>query len=73
MGSGYQYKLMVEPFFDFRLFKRCLQPAAAGVFGSLDPHSMKLDSKEQGIVIVWLASNLAMPQLVEEEVNIVGV
>ena len=40
LGSGYRQKLFDNPFFDFRLFKRCLQWTASSVFGSLDGLAM---------------------------------
>ena len=40
LGSGYQQKLIENPLFDLRLFKRCLQRTASSVFGTLDPYSI---------------------------------
>ena len=39
-GSGYRQKLIDYPFFDLRLFRRCLQRTASSVFGSLDGLAM---------------------------------
>ena len=36
LGSGCSQKLIDYPFFDLRLFKRCLQRTASSVFGSLE-------------------------------------
>ena len=40
LGSGYRQKLIDYPFFDLRLFRRCLQRTVSSVFGSLDGHAM---------------------------------
>ena len=40
LGSGYRQKLIDYPFFDLRLFKRCLQRTVSSVFGSLDGLAM---------------------------------
>ena len=36
LGSGYRQNFIDCPFFDLRLFRRCLQRTASSVFGSLD-------------------------------------
>ena len=38
LRGGYQQKLIDYPLFDLRLFKRCLQRTASGVFRTLDPY-----------------------------------
>ena len=40
LGSGYRQKLIDYPYFDLRLFKRCLQRTASSVFGRLDGLAM---------------------------------
>ena len=40
LGSGYRQKLIDYPFFDLRLFKRCLQRTVSSVSGSLDGLAM---------------------------------
>ena len=87
LGSGYRANLVEYPTFDLRLLKRCLQPTAASVFGSLDPFSMTefvVNCLKGAETRDWMASRLAlrkaiitndlpMPGLVEVVGNIVGV
>ena len=40
LGSGYRQKLIDYPFYDLRLFKRCLQRTTSSVFGGLDGLAM---------------------------------
>ena len=40
LGSGYRQKLIDDPVFDLRLFRRCLQRTSSSVFESLDGLAM---------------------------------
>ena len=87
LGKGYRVKLVENPTFDFRLFKRCLQRTAACVSGSLDPFSMTevvVNRLKGAETRNWTASrpalrktiitnDLSMPGLVEVVANVVGV
>ena len=85
--SGYRQKLIDYPFFDFRLFRRCLQRSASSVFGSLDGLSMtefivtRLKGAETrdwmsarpALKKAILTNNLSMPHLVDVVANIISV
>ena len=87
LGSGYRQKLIDYPFFDFRLFRRCLQRSASSVFGSLDGLSMtefivtRLKGAETrdwmsarpALKKAILTNDLSMPHLVDVVANIIGV
>ena len=87
LGSGYRQKLIDYPFFDFRLFRRCLQRSASSVFGSLDGLSMtefivtRLKGAETrdwmsarpALKKAILTNNLSMPHLVDVVANIISV
>jgi len=87
LGSGYRQKLIEYPFFDFRLFRRCLRRSASSVFGSLDGLSMtefivtRLKGAETrdwissrpALKKAILTNDLSMPHLVYVVANIVGV
>ena len=87
LGSGYRQKLIDYPFFDFRLFRRCLQRSASSVFGSLDGLSMtkfivtRLKGAEMrdwmssrpALKKAILTNDLSMPHLVDVVANIIGV
>ena len=87
LGSGYQAKLIEYPTFDLRLLKRCLQPTASSVFGSLDAFSLTefvVNRLKGAETRDWMASrpalrkailadNLSMPDLVNVVANVVGV
>ena len=65
LGCGYRSKLVMFPFFDLRLLKRCLQRTAATVLGSLDPILMtKLVSNrlKSGETCNWLHSERPLSQ-----------
>ena len=77
---------MEYPYSDLRLFKRCLQPIASSVLGSLYPYYLTefiVNTLKGAESCCWTASrpvlrkaiitgNLAMPKLVEVLANIVG-
>ena len=85
--SQYQQKLIENPLFDLRLFKRCLQRTPSSVFLTLDPYSMTefIVNKLMGAGSCdWMASrpalkkaiiggSLVMPELVDVVASIVGV
>ena len=48
LGNGYTQKLVEYPSFDLRVFKRCLQRKASGVFGSLDGFALT------EVIVNWL-------------------
>ena len=87
LGSGYQQKLIENPLFDLRLFKRCLQKTASSVFGTLHPYSMtefivnRLKGAESrnwmasrpALKKVILTSSLGLSEFVDVVANIVGV
>ena len=87
LGSGYRQKLIDYPFFDFRLFRRCLQRSASSVFGSLDGLSMtefivtRLKGAETrdwmsarpALKKAILTNNLSMPHLLDVVANIISV
>ena len=87
LGSGYRQKLIDQPVFDLRLFRRCLQRTASSLFGSLDGLAMtKLIIKrlKGAETRDWMSSrpalkkaittnDLSMPHLVAVVANIIGV
>ena len=87
LGSGYRQKLIDYPFFDLRLFRRCLQRTSSSVFGSLDGLAMtefvvnRLKGAETrdwmpsrpALKKAILTNDLSMPHLVDVVANIVGV
>ena len=87
LGSGYRQKLIDYPFFDLRLFKRCLQRTASSVFGSLDGLAMTefiVNRLKGAATHDWMSSrpalkktilskDLSMPHLVDVVANIIGV
>ena len=87
LGSGYRQKLIDYPFFDLRLFRRCLQRTASSVFGSLDGLSMtefivnRLKGAETrdwmssrpALKKAILTNDLSMPHLVDVVASIIGV
>ena len=87
LGSGYRQKLIDNPSFDIRLFKRCLQRTAFSVFGSLDGLAMTefignwLKSSETrdwkssrpALRKTILFNDLGMPHLVDIVAHIIGV
>ena len=86
LGSGYRQKLIDYPFFDPRLFSRCLQRTASSVFGSLVGFAMtELNVNRLKGVETWdcmssrpalkkaiLTNDLGMPHLVDVVANIIG-
>ena len=87
LGCDYRQKLTVFPFFDLRLFKRCLQRTASSVFGSLDGLAMtdiivnRLKGTETrdwmscrpALTKALLTNDLSMHHLGEVIANIIGV
>ena len=87
LGSGYRQKLIDYPFFDLRLFRRCLQRTASCVFGCLDGLSMTqffVNGLKGAETRDWMSSSpalkkailtndLGMPHLVNVVANIIGV
>ena len=87
LGSGYRRKLIDCPFFDLRLFRRCLQRTGSSVFGSLDGLAMteffinRLKgaqthdwiSSRPALKKAILTSNLSMLHLIDVVANIIGV
>ena len=87
LGSGYRQRLINYPFFDLRLFTRCLQRTASGVFGSLDVLDMTefvVNRLKGAETRDWMSSrralkkailtiDLSMPHLVDVVANIIGV
>ena len=87
LGSGCRQKLIDYPFFDLRLFKRCLHRTASSLFGSLDGFDMteffvnRLKSAETrdwmsfrpALKKANLTNDLSMPHLVDVVANIFGV
>ena len=87
LGSGHRQKLFDYPFFDVRLFRRCLQRTASSVFGSLDGLSMTefvVNRLKGAETRDWISSrptlknailtkDLSMPHLVDVVANIIGV
>ena len=86
LGSGYRQKLIDYPFFDLRLFKRCLQLTASSVFGSLDglaitefivnglngANTRDWMSSRPALKKAILPNDLGMPHLVVVVANIIG-
>ena len=87
LGSGYCQKLIDHPFFDLRLFRRCLQRTASSVFDSLDglARTEFIVNRLKGAETRnWMSSRPALqkairtndfstPHLVDVVANIVGV
>ena len=87
LGSGYRQKLIDNPVFDLRLFRRCLQRISSSVFGSLDGLAMtefivnRLKGAEMrdwmssrpALKKAILTNDLSMPHLVNVVANIIGV
>ena len=87
LGSEYRQKLIDYPFFDLRLFRRCLQRTASSVFGSLDGLAMTesiINRLKGAETRDWMSSgtdlkkailtnDLSMPHLVDVVANIIGV
>ena len=87
LGIGYRQKLIDYPFFDLRLFKRCLQRTASSVFGSVDGLAMTeliINWLKGAETRDWMSSrpvlkkailikDLSMPHLVDVVANIIGV
>ena len=87
LSSGYRQKLIDSPFFDLRLFTRCLQRTACSVFGSLDGLTMtefNVNRLKGAETQDWKFSrpslkkaiptnDLGMPHLVDVVANIIGV
>ena len=86
LGSGYRQKLIDYPFFDLRLFRRCLQRTVSSVFGSFDGLSLtefivnRLKGAETrdwmssrpALKKAVLTNDLSMPHLVDVAANIIG-
>ena len=87
LGNGYRQKLIDYPFFDLRLFRRCLQRTASSVFGSLDGLAMTgfiINRLKGAETRDWMSSrpalkkailtnDLSMPGLVDVVASITGV
>ena len=85
--SGYLQELIDYPFFDLRLFRRCLQRTASSVFGSFDGLAMTefiVNRLKSAKTRDWMSSrptvkkailtnDLSMPHLVDVVANIIGV
>ena len=87
LGNGYRQKLIAYPFFDLRLFRRCLQRTASSVFGKLDglaKTKFNVNRFKGAKTRDWmtaqptlkkaiLTNDLRMPHLVDDVANIIGV
>ena len=87
LGSGYRQKLIDFPFFDLRLFRRCLQRTASSVFGGLDGLAMTefiINRLKGAETRNWMSSrpalkeailtkDLSTPHRVDVVANITGV
>ena len=87
LGSGYRQKLIDYPFFDLRLFRRCLHRTASSVFGRLDglaitefivnrlkgAETRNCMSSRPALKKAILTNDFSMPHLVDAVANIIGV
>ena len=87
LGSGYCQKLVEYPFFDLRLFKRCVQRTTSIVFGSLDglaltefiinrlkgAETRNWMSSRPALKKASLTNDLSMPDLVDVVAKVIGV
>ena len=87
LGSGYRQKLIDYPFFDLRVFKRCLHRRASSELGSLDGLAMTefiINRLKGAETWDWMSSrpavrkailtnDLGMAHLVDVLANIIGV
>ena len=67
LGSGYRQKLIDYPFFDLRLFKRCLQRTASSVLRSLDGLAMTgviINRLEGAETHDWMSSRPALKKAI---------